>query len=145
MRTVSDTLGTLIDEGVLDRRSREMDRPATKTGRPKYMFHEDRPFIAWFVPTVLPSDPAVRETWPSPIVTGFVHQNIAAFDGPQSPNMAANEIRGGRSSNREPPNKDAEDRPATPQPIVEDVAEEVLPGSGEKLEERKAALFAAVK
>jgi hypothetical protein len=145
MRTVSDTLGTLVDEGVLDRRSRETDRPATETGQPKYMFHEDRPFTAWFVPTVLPSDPTVRETWPSPNVTGFSFESIAALDGPQTPNMAANQPRGGRSPTREPRGKDTETRPAELHTIVEDVAEEVLPGSGQKLEERKAALFAAVK
>jgi hypothetical protein len=145
MRTVSDTLGTLVEEGVLDRRSRETDRPATETGQPKYMFHEDRPFTAWFVPTVLPSDPAVRETWPSPNVTGFHFEAIAAFDGPQTPKTGPNQGRGGRSPTREPRGKEAETRPAELQTTVEDVSEDVLPGSGEKLKERKAALFAAVK
>jgi hypothetical protein len=146
MRTVSDTLGTLVDEGVLDRRSRETpDRPATELGQPMYSFEQDRQFTAWFVPTVLPSDPAVRETWPSPKISGFEYESVAAFDGPQTSNMAANQGRGGGFPEREPRGNDAETGPAELQTIVEDVADEVLPGSGSKLEERRAALFAAVK
>jgi hypothetical protein len=63
----------------------------------------------------------------------------------EMPNMADNQPREGRSSGREPRGNDAETGGAELQTIVDDLGEEVLPGSGEKLEERKAALLAAVK
>jgi len=63
----------------------------------------------------------------------------------EMPNMADNQPREGRSSGREPRGNDAETGGAELQTIVDELGEEVLPGSGEKLEERKAALLAAVK
>jgi hypothetical protein len=145
MRTVSDTLGTLVDEGVLDRRSREIpDRPATDSGRRWDMYNEERPFTAWFVPTVLPSDPAIRETWPSAKISGYQWEDIAAFDGPTT-DISGKPLRGGRSPTPEPRGTDAETGTAELQTTVEGVAEDVVPGSGQKLEERKAALVAVVK
>jgi hypothetical protein len=58
--------------------------------------------------------------------------------------MAVNQGRGGRSSGREPRGKDAETESAQLHTIVDEVAEDVLPGSGAKLDDRHEALTAAV-
>jgi len=145
MRTVSDTLGTLVDEGVLDRRSRETpDRPATEGGWVMYAHHQEDRFNAWFVPAVLPSDPAIRDEWPSPDILPGAVKDIAAFQNAETPRMAVNQGRGGRSSGREPRGKDAETESAQLHTIVDEVAEDVLPGSGAKLDDRHEALTAAV-
>lgn len=62
----------------------------------------------------------------------------------EMPKMALNQPRGGRSPAREPRGTDAETGAAQLHTIVDEVAEDVLPGSGSKLDDRHEALTAAV-
>jgi len=62
----------------------------------------------------------------------------------EPPKMGVKQGRGGRSPEREPRGKDGETGSAQLHTIVDDVAEDVLPGAGAKLDDRHDALTAAV-